>query len=118
MMTDCHQTRGRNEGYAKVRVDFTITEKILLDQGQDWDIFANLRLTFVSSSNNDRLSANTAHPLLVQARLCVRGGEGGEVWVVRGSAMPIRQYSVVAESTLAASLVAQYTGTSNLYISS
>ena len=92
----------------------TITEKILLDQGllQDWDIFANLRLTFVSSSNNDRLSANTAHPLLalVQARLCVRGGEGGEggVAVGRGAAMPIRQYSVVAESTLAASLVAQY----------
>ena len=101
--------RGCNEGYAKVRVDFTITEKILLDQGllQDWDIFANLRLTFVSSSNNDRLSANTAHPLLalVQARLCVRGGEGGGA-VVRGAAMPIRQYSVVAESTLAASLVA------------
>ena len=43
--------------------------------------------------------------------------EGG-VAVVRGAAMPIRQYSVVAESTLAASLVAQYTGTYSLYISS
>ena len=38
--------------------------------------------------------------------MCVRGGEGG-VAVGRGAAMPIRQYSVVAESTLlAASLVA------------
>ena len=44
--------------------------------------------------------------------MCVRGGEGGEggeggVAVARGAAMPIRQYSVVAESTLAASLVAE-----------
>ena len=40
--------------------------------------------------------------------MCVRGGEGGEggVAVGRGAAIPIRQYSVEAESTLAASLVA------------